>query len=109
MVAAGMAVAVSSLGIVRVERVTPEKSKTYKCSSGTSCVEANSTGSSTWGVYGTGTNSDASTNGLCAIDELNAYRQLADFYTHHLGYAVEMANRPQTLYGLLDSPIGLAA
>jgi pimeloyl-ACP methyl ester carboxylesterase len=42
-------------------------------------------------------------------DELNAYRQLADFYTHHLGYAVEMSNRPQTLYALLDSPIGLAA
>jgi pimeloyl-ACP methyl ester carboxylesterase len=44
-----------------------------------------------------------------AGDELNAYRQLADFYTHHLGYAVEMSNRPQTLYALLDSPIGLAA
>ena len=44
-----------------------------------------------------------------AGDELHAYRQLADFYTHHLGYAVEMANRPQTLYGLLDSPVGLAA
>ena len=42
-------------------------------------------------------------------DELSAYRQLADFYTHHLGYAVEMANRPQTLYGLSDSPIALAA
>jgi pimeloyl-ACP methyl ester carboxylesterase len=44
-----------------------------------------------------------------AGDELHAYRQLADFYTHHLGYAVEMANRPETLYGLMDSPIGLAA
>ena len=44
-----------------------------------------------------------------AGDELHAYEQLADFYTHHLGYAVEMANRPQTLYALLDSPIGLAA
>ena len=42
-------------------------------------------------------------------DELNAYRQLADFYTHHLGYAVEMSNRPETLYALMDSPIGLAA
>ncbi len=42
-------------------------------------------------------------------DELYAYRQLADFYTHHLGYAVEMANRPETLYGLIDSPVGLAA
>jgi pimeloyl-ACP methyl ester carboxylesterase len=44
-----------------------------------------------------------------AGDELNAYKQLADFYTRHLGYAVEMSNRPQTLYGLLDSPVGLAA
>jgi pimeloyl-ACP methyl ester carboxylesterase len=44
-----------------------------------------------------------------AEDELHAYQQLADFYTHHLGYAVEMSNRPETLYGLMDSPIGLAA
>jgi pimeloyl-ACP methyl ester carboxylesterase len=44
-----------------------------------------------------------------AGDELHAYRQLADFYTHHLGYAVEMSNRPETLYGLMDSPVGLAA
>jgi len=44
-----------------------------------------------------------------AGDELRAYRQLADFYTHHLGYAVEMSNRPETLYGLMDSPVGLAA
>ncbi len=44
-----------------------------------------------------------------AGDELHAYQQLADFYTRHLGYAVEMSNRPETLYGLMDSPIGLAA
>jgi pimeloyl-ACP methyl ester carboxylesterase len=42
-------------------------------------------------------------------DELHAYDQLASFYAHGLGYATEMANRPQTLYGLEDSPIGLAA
>lgn len=44
-----------------------------------------------------------------AGDEVQAYRQLADFYTHHLGYAVEMSNRPETLYALMDSPVGLAA
>ncbi len=44
-----------------------------------------------------------------AGDELHAYKQLSDFYTKHLGYAIEMANRPQTLYGLTDSPIALAA
>jgi len=42
-------------------------------------------------------------------DEKHAYDQLAYFYKHGLGYANEMANRPQTLYGITDSPIGLAA
>jgi pimeloyl-ACP methyl ester carboxylesterase len=42
-------------------------------------------------------------------DEKHAYDQLAYFYKHGLGYANEMANRPQTLYALADSPIGLAA
>jgi pimeloyl-ACP methyl ester carboxylesterase len=44
-----------------------------------------------------------------AGDELHAFEQLRDFYQKHLGYAVEMANRPQTLYALMDSPVGLAA
>jgi pimeloyl-ACP methyl ester carboxylesterase len=46
--------------------------------------------------------------GLSA-DEKNAYEQLDFFYKKGLGYANEMGLRPQTLYGLEDSPIGLAA
>jgi pimeloyl-ACP methyl ester carboxylesterase len=46
--------------------------------------------------------------GLSA-DEMKAYGQLDDFYKNGLGYAIEMNNRPQTLYGLVDSPVGLAA
>ena len=46
--------------------------------------------------------------GLSA-EEQHAYKQLAFFYKHGLGYAIEMANRPQTLYGIADSPVGLAA
>jgi pimeloyl-ACP methyl ester carboxylesterase len=42
-------------------------------------------------------------------EERNAYDQLAFFYAHGLAYAQEMANRPQTLYGIEDSPAGLAA
>jgi pimeloyl-ACP methyl ester carboxylesterase len=42
-------------------------------------------------------------------EEQHAYDQLAYFYKHGLGYANEMANRPQTLYALADSPVGLAA
>ncbi|HVI89200.1 MAG TPA: epoxide hydrolase [Dongiaceae bacterium] len=44
-----------------------------------------------------------------AADERHAYDQLSYFYTHGLAYAQEMANRPQTLYGIEDSPVGLAA
>ncbi len=46
--------------------------------------------------------------GLSA-DEKHAVDQLDYFYKHGLGYALEMANRPQTLYGIEDSPVGLAA
>ena len=42
-------------------------------------------------------------------DEKRAYGQLDDFYKNGLGYAIEMNNRPQTLYGIADSPVGLAA
>ncbi len=44
-----------------------------------------------------------------SADEQRAYGQLDVFYKHGVGYAIEMANRPQTLYGIADSPIGLAA
>jgi pimeloyl-ACP methyl ester carboxylesterase len=44
-----------------------------------------------------------------SAEEQHAYDQLASFYKHGLGYAIEMSNRPQTLYGIVDSPVGLAA
>jgi pimeloyl-ACP methyl ester carboxylesterase len=44
-----------------------------------------------------------------AADEKNAYEQLVDFYKNGLAYALEMGIRPQTLYSLADSPVGLAA
>jgi pimeloyl-ACP methyl ester carboxylesterase len=44
-----------------------------------------------------------------SADEKKAWDQLDDFYKNGLGYAIEMNNRPQTLYGLVDSPIGLAS
>jgi pimeloyl-ACP methyl ester carboxylesterase len=46
--------------------------------------------------------------GLSA-DEQHAFDQLDFFYKHGLGYAIEMKNKPQTLYGIEDSPIGLAS
>ena len=42
-------------------------------------------------------------------EEKHAWDQLDDFYKNGLGYALEMNNRPQTLYGIVDSPVGLAA
>ena len=42
-------------------------------------------------------------------EEKRAYDQLVTFYKRGLGYAIEMQNRPQTLYGIGDSPVGMAA
>jgi len=42
-------------------------------------------------------------------DEERAYEQLRSFYATHVAYAQIMSTRPQTLYGLADSPIDLAA
>ena len=42
-------------------------------------------------------------------EEKHAYEQLDEFFKNGLGYAIEMNNRPQTLYGIVDSPVGLAA
>jgi pimeloyl-ACP methyl ester carboxylesterase len=42
-------------------------------------------------------------------EEARAYEQLSRFYAKHVAYANIMSTRPQTLYGLADSPIDLAA
>jgi pimeloyl-ACP methyl ester carboxylesterase len=44
-----------------------------------------------------------------STDERKAWDQLDFFFKHGLAYAQEMGNRPQTLYGIEDSPMGLAA
>jgi len=46
--------------------------------------------------------------GLSA-DESRAWEQLNFLYTKGIGYSTEMNLRPQTLYGLADSPVALAA
>jgi pimeloyl-ACP methyl ester carboxylesterase len=42
-------------------------------------------------------------------DEQRCYEDVSDVYTKGIGYAIQMALRPQTLYGIADSPAGLAA
>ena len=51
---------------------------------------------------------DPPPSGLSA-DESRAYRQLTVLFAKRRAYAQMMATRPQTLYGLADSPVGLAA
>jgi pimeloyl-ACP methyl ester carboxylesterase len=47
-------------------------------------------------------------SGLSA-DEQRACEQLDFFYKHDVGYAQEMSRRPQSIYAMEDSPVGLAA
>jgi pimeloyl-ACP methyl ester carboxylesterase len=51
---------------------------------------------------------DAAPSGLSA-EEGRAWERLNFLYTKGIGYATEMALHPQTLYGLADSPVALAA
>ena len=44
-----------------------------------------------------------------SAEERRAYEQLSNFFAKHVAYANIMSTRPQTLYGLADSPIDLAA
>jgi pimeloyl-ACP methyl ester carboxylesterase len=44
-----------------------------------------------------------------SADEKIAYDRLRHVYATGIGYAFQMGLRPQTLYGIADSPIGLAA
>jgi pimeloyl-ACP methyl ester carboxylesterase len=44
-----------------------------------------------------------------AADERLAYERLKFVYAKGVGYAYQMGLRPQTLYGIADSPVGLAA
>ncbi len=47
-------------------------------------------------------------SGLSA-DEKVAYERLQFVYQKGIGYGFQMGLRPQTLYGIVDSPVGLAA
>jgi pimeloyl-ACP methyl ester carboxylesterase len=42
-------------------------------------------------------------------EERTAHEQLRTFYAKHVAYSAIMSTRPQTLYGLADSPVDLAA
>ena len=42
-------------------------------------------------------------------EERDTYEKLKDFFATDVAYALEMGTRPQTLYGIADSPVGLAA
>ena len=42
-------------------------------------------------------------------EERDRYEKLKDFWATDVAYALEMGTHPQTLYGIADSPVGLAA
>ena len=52
MLAAGIAIAISSYSSVRAEHAKPAKSKIFSCSTGTACLEGDSTAGAPFGVYG---------------------------------------------------------
>ncbi|MBV8638399.1 MAG: alpha/beta fold hydrolase [Candidatus Eremiobacteraeota bacterium] len=70
-------------------------------------IHSNMPGTVPADVLAAASSGGAAPSGL-SDEEQHAFAQLKDFYGKHLGYSVEMSNRPQTLYGLSDSPVALA-
>jgi hypothetical protein len=70
--AVGVAITISSAAIVRAEHESPDR-RVHHCSSGTACVEGDSSGTTTWGVYGVSIGADgvhgvtSSINGNSAV------------------------------------------
>ncbi len=56
----------------------------------------------------TAAQSGAPTPSGLSADETRAYERLKFVYAKGVGYAYQMGLRPQTLYGIADSPVGLA-
>jgi pimeloyl-ACP methyl ester carboxylesterase len=56
-----------------------------------------------------GVRSGAAAPAGLSADEKKAYDILVHFFATGTAYAQEMGLRPQTLYGIVDSPVGLAA
>ncbi|MGA8383919.1 MAG: hypothetical protein WCE97_11330 [Candidatus Cybelea sp.] len=73
-IAVGVAVAISSFGVVRAAHYSPDKKKTtFSCSSGTACLAAESSGGNTYALYAQGVSANtvqaetSATNGDAAI------------------------------------------
>jgi hypothetical protein len=99
-IAVGVAVAISSFGVVRAAHESPDKKKTaFSCSSGTACLTAESGGASTYALYASGLSANtiqaetSATNGDSAI----------------AGIATEMSGRAEGVYAASNSGDGLYA
>jgi hypothetical protein len=99
-IAVGVAVAISSFGVVRAAHESPDKKKTaFNCSSGTACLTAESSGGSTYALYAKGVSANtiqaetSATNGDSAI----------------AGIATEASGRAEGVYAASNSGDGLYA
>ncbi len=106
-IAVGAAVAGSSISIVRAEHANPDKSKTYTCSSGTACVEGNSSGASTWGVYGISADADG-VHGVSSTTNGNSGTSGISTATTGSGHGVYgRSSNGQGVYGTSSSNNGV--
>jgi hypothetical protein len=120
-IAVGIAVAISSFGVVRAAHVSPDKKKTtFSCSSGTACLTAESSGGSTYALYAQGVSANtiqaetSATNGdsaLAGISNATSGRAEGVYAASNNGdgvYGITNANSNSTtiyaaVYGLSSS------
>jgi hypothetical protein len=103
----GVAVAISSVSIVRAEHANPDNSKTFNCTSGMACVEGSSSGSSTWGVYGTSVSADG-VHGVTSTTNGNSGTSGISTGTTGQGHGIYgRSSNGQGVYGTSSSSNGI--
>jgi hypothetical protein len=97
-IAVGIAIAISSLSVVRAEHYSPDKKKTsFNCSSGTACLTAQSSGSSTNAIYANGV----------AANTIQAQTSATNGDSAVAGIATASTGRAEGIYGASNTGDGI--
>ena len=106
-IAVGVAVAISSFGVVRAAHVSPDKKKTtFSCSSGTACLTAESSGGSTYAMYAQGVSSNTIQAETSATNGVSAIAGISNATTGRAEGLYGASNNGDGLYAITNAPLG---
>jgi hypothetical protein len=108
-IAVGVAVAISSFGVVRAAHVSPDKKKTtFSCSSGTACLTAESSGGSTYALYAQGVSANTVQAETSATNGDSALAGISNATSGRAEGVYAASNNGDGVYAITNAPLGTA-